>query len=329
MVRAACCEKVGLKKGKWTAEEDELLVNYIQVNGEGSWKSLPKKAGLLRCGKSCRLRWTNYLRPDLKRGKFTADEDETIVKLHSSLGNRWSLIANHLPGRTDNEIKNYWISNLRRRLYTFRLHKKLIKTTAELPKMAVAAADDCESSRKHGRVGRSKAKNYKNINSTTFESIEKVKSSCSRGGGTGVMWSEEGSIESLLPESHIVDIGKGLAMQRHEHQGESEINESRNEEGEDKNKKDINVTPEKQDVWSFEEQELGQIHEQNQGNETVLEQQHNENWHDFDNWCDMNFDHLYEEELWVDQWNSLNLEFGSNEECTYSDDMLFWLWNDK
>ncbi|CAM8928079.1 unnamed protein product [Rhodiola kirilowii] len=118
MGRAPCCEKVGLNKGKWSAEEDAILMNYItQNNGEaGSWRSLPKKAGLLRCGKSCRLRWINYLRSDLKRGNFTSHEDDIIIKLHASLGNKWSVIANQLAGRTDNEIKNYWNSSLCRRI---------------------------------------------------------------------------------------------------------------------------------------------------------------------------------------------------------------------
>ncbi|KAG4115820.1 hypothetical protein ERO13_D12G129800v2 [Gossypium hirsutum] len=123
MGRAPCCEKVGLKKGRWTDEEDEILTKYIQVNGEGSWRSLPKNAGLLRCGKSCRLRWINYLRTDLERGNFTAKEDETIVNLHSTLGNRWSLIASHLPGRTDNEIKNYWNAHLSRKIYRWAMKK--------------------------------------------------------------------------------------------------------------------------------------------------------------------------------------------------------------
>ncbi|CAO2203332.1 unnamed protein product [Urochloa humidicola] len=115
MGRAPCCEKVGLKKGRWTKEEDEILARYIKEHGEGAWRSLPKNAGLLRCGKSCRLRWINYLRADLKRGNISEEEEEMIIKLHATLGNRWSLIAGHLPGRTDNEIKNYWNSHLSRR----------------------------------------------------------------------------------------------------------------------------------------------------------------------------------------------------------------------
>ncbi|XP_039039299.1 transcription factor MYB13-like [Hibiscus syriacus] len=116
MVRAPCCEKMGLKKGPWTPEEDQILVNYIQIHGHGNWRALPKQAGLLRCGKSCRLRWTNYLRPDIKRGNFTREEEDTIINLHELLGNKWSAIAARLPGRTDNEIKNVWNTHLKKRL---------------------------------------------------------------------------------------------------------------------------------------------------------------------------------------------------------------------
>ncbi|XP_058090927.1 MYB31 transcription factor31-like [Magnolia sinica] len=116
MGRSPCCEKAHTNKGAWTKEEDDRLIAHIRVHGEGCWRSLPKAAGLLRCGKSCRLRWINYLRPDLKRGNFTEEEDELIIKLHSLLGNKWSLIAGRLPGRTDNEIKNYWNTHIRRKL---------------------------------------------------------------------------------------------------------------------------------------------------------------------------------------------------------------------
>ncbi|CAL9115656.1 unnamed protein product [Musa textilis] len=116
MGRHSCCLRQKLRKGLWSPEEDEKLYNHIIAYGVGCWSSVPKLAGLQRCGKSCRLRWINYLRPDLKRGSFSQQEEDVIISLHGILGNRWSKIASQLPGRTDNEIKNFWNSCLKKKL---------------------------------------------------------------------------------------------------------------------------------------------------------------------------------------------------------------------
>ncbi|CAN1322397.1 Transcription factor MYB94 [Linum perenne] len=116
MGRAPCCDKrSGVKKGSWTPEEDILLVSYIQDHGPANWRAIPINTGLRRCSKSCRLRWTNYLRPGIKRGNFTHQEDQMIIHLQALLGNRWAAIASYLPERTDNDIKNYWNTHLNKK----------------------------------------------------------------------------------------------------------------------------------------------------------------------------------------------------------------------
>ncbi|GKA19061.1 transcription factor MYB62-like protein [Tanacetum coccineum] len=96
------------RRGPWTLEEDNLLIRYISSHGDGRWNSLAKFSGLNRTGQSCRVRWLNYLKPDIKRGNLTPQEQLLILELHSEWGNRWSKIAHHMPGRTGNEIRNFW-----------------------------------------------------------------------------------------------------------------------------------------------------------------------------------------------------------------------------
>lgn len=104
-----------IKKGQWKPEEDMILKRYIETHGEGKWTTVSKKSGLMRGAKSCRMRWKNHLRPNIKRGQISEDEEDLIIRMHKLLGNRWSLIAGRLPGRTDNEVKNYWNTHLSRR----------------------------------------------------------------------------------------------------------------------------------------------------------------------------------------------------------------------
>uniref|UniRef100_A0A0D9VLY3 Transcription factor n=1 Tax=Leersia perrieri TaxID=77586 RepID=A0A0D9VLY3_9ORYZ len=140
MGRAPCCDKASVKKGPWSPEEDAKLKAYIEENGTGgNWIALPQKIGLKRCGKSCRLRWLNYLRPNIKHGDFTEEEEHIICSLYISIGSRWSIIAAQLPGRTDNDIKNYWNTKLKKKLLGKRAPSRRAAARANQDPSAAAA----------------------------------------------------------------------------------------------------------------------------------------------------------------------------------------------
>ncbi|KAH0451321.1 hypothetical protein IEQ34_018620 [Dendrobium chrysotoxum] len=180
MGRQPCCDKLKVKKGPWTAEEDKKLVAFILSNGHCCWRAVPKLAGLLRCGKSCRLRWTNYLRPDLKRGLLTDAEEKLVIDLHASLGNRWSKIASKLPGRTDNEIKNHWNTHIKKKLLKMGIDPVTHKLLNDQTSSTVAASpnstvtDDGKFSKKHEPVDQENA-----INQTSKEDSTNPQQNCS------------------------------------------------------------------------------------------------------------------------------------------------------
>ncbi|CAN6245838.1 unnamed protein product, partial [Urochloa humidicola] len=164
------------KKGPWSPEEDAKLKAYIEENGTGgNWIALPQKIGLKRCGKSCRLRWLNYLRPNIKHGDFTEEEEHIICSLYISIGSRWSIIAAQLPGRTDNDIKNYWNTKLKKKLLGKRAPSRRARAANQDPYLASAAGgagNMCSTSGVNNNGGAATAATPQALSASALERIQ-------------------------------------------------------------------------------------------------------------------------------------------------------------
>lgn len=134
-------------------------------------------------GKQCRERYQNHLAPDLNRGPFTEEEDETLMRAVRDIGTRWIEIARRLPGRSENACKNRYNSTLRRQANALKavMRKKtpshdLSKVAVSLAKQSLGVADGPGSSSVGG--GPEGAYHSGNLSSS-------LNSSSSSGGGGG------------------------------------------------------------------------------------------------------------------------------------------------
>ncbi|MCD7456959.1 hypothetical protein HAX54_033726 [Datura stramonium] len=224
---------LGVRKGTWTEEEDFLLRKCIQKYGEGKWHLVPARAGLNRCRKSCRLRWLNYLRPHIKRGDFAEDEIDLILRLHKLLGNRWSLIAGRLPGRTANDVKNYWNTHLQRKLTTApqrsqeRKYNNALKITKDTiirprPRTFSSIAKTNVSNKSMNTVHKDESDKE-----TVLNICDKIAAAGGGGGGEGVQWwtsllengNEIEEENKLLPNLLHEEYSPPLCMQQRQSDG--------------------------------------------------------------------------------------------------------------
>lgn len=104
----------GIIKGSWKKEEDLRILDLVNRHGK-SWSKISKIIGT-RNGKQIRDRYINVLDPEIKKGKFTDDEDRKLILLFQKNGPKWATIAKYYPNRTADMIKNRFHSSIKKKL---------------------------------------------------------------------------------------------------------------------------------------------------------------------------------------------------------------------
>lgn len=109
------CLDPAIKKGPFTPEEDQKVIDFVAQNGPSNW---PRISSILpnRSAKQCRERWFNHLDPNVVKSEWTPEEDLLLLQQYELLNGKWSAIAKLFPGRPDNAIKNRWNSSIKRRI---------------------------------------------------------------------------------------------------------------------------------------------------------------------------------------------------------------------
>lgn len=98
------------ERQRWRTEEDALLRAYVKQYGPKEWSFVSQRMNtpLSRDAKSCLERWKNYLKPGIKKGSLTDEEQNLVIHLQAKHGNKWKKIAAEVPGRTAKRLGKWW-----------------------------------------------------------------------------------------------------------------------------------------------------------------------------------------------------------------------------
>jgi hypothetical protein len=113
------CLDPKLRKGNWTAEEDQIIMDSVNQYGPQKWTLIASHLPPGRTGKQCRERWGNVLDPNIDHSPWTQQDEDMLIELVQELGKKWVLIAKSFPGRTANQCNNQW-NQIKRRKYLMR-----------------------------------------------------------------------------------------------------------------------------------------------------------------------------------------------------------------